>query len=97
MKWYLIKIAGSNGNIFDFSQAEVADDNRLREIVKSFNGDEESIEFNYRCYDERINMHSWNLLADHSGYKKQHVVWVYSPTREHPWLSECFIAGHNFV
>lgn len=89
MKWYLIKIAGSNGNIFDFSQAEVADEARLEEIVKSYGGNTESMEFNYKCFDERIKMHSWNLLADHSGYKRQHVVWVYSPTEEVPWLSEC--------
>lgn len=88
MKWYLIKIDGSNGCVFDFSRAEVADDNRLREIVKSIGGDVDSMEFKYRCFDERIKMHSWNLLADHSGYKKQHVVWVYSPTYEVPWLSE---------
>lgn len=89
MKWYLIKVAGSGGIIFDFSKAEVADDEKLITLVKELGGVPDSMKFRYNCFDERIKMHSWSLLADTKGYEQQHMVWIYSPTNEKPELSEC--------
>lgn len=87
MKWYLIKIAGSTGLIYDFSRAEVADEEKLVEWVKKLGGDPDSMKFKYNCFDERIMMHSWSLLADIKDYEQQHMVWIYSPTSDKPELS----------
>lgn len=79
---YLVKLSGSMGVVFDFSNVHVYDENEIETICNQFGATSHSIE--YRCYDERIHFHKWHVL-DENGH---HLFWILSPTEKTPILSE---------
>lgn len=85
MKWYLVKI-GNGGNVYDFSSSKVMNTDEIRSYVKSLGCSNPNIEF--CCLDKRLSLYAWHLLADMKNYKQLHIMWIYSPTRNIPHLSE---------
>lgn len=85
--WYLVRITGSMGSIYDWSTAKVMErediDKELEEFVAS------NPHFKYAYFDKRIGFHVWHILADFQGYKQQHVMWVYSTSEKRPELASC--------
>ena len=79
---YLVKMAGSMGSIFDFSNVHVFSEDELHAKCSQFGAASHSIEYAY--YDERINFHKWDVM-DENGY---HLFWILSPTEKTPALSE---------
>ena len=79
---YLVKLAGSMGSIFDFSNVHVYDDNEMQSKCSLFGALSYSIEYAY--YDERIHFHKWHALDE----KGRHLFWILSPTKETPILSK---------
>lgn len=94
-RFYLIKISGSSGNVYDFSNAQIVDHDQLIEEVKILAGeimDYDKGEFKYSGFDSRINFHVYNFCCPYrdgsfDGYP-QHFCWVYSTSAENPFLSE---------
>ena len=79
---YLVKLAGSMGSIFDFSNVHVFDENEIEVICGQFGATSHSIKYSY--YDTRIHFHKWHVL-DENGH---HLFWILSPTEKTPILSE---------
>ena len=79
---YLVKMAGSMGSIFDFSNVHVFNEKDVQEKCAQFGATSHSVEYDY--YDERINFHKWHVLDE----KGQHLFWILSPTDKTPILSE---------
>lgn len=79
---YLVKIAGSMGSIYDFSNVHIYDEQKLQEKCKSYGASSHSIEYAY--YDARIRFHKWHVLDE----KNRHLFWLLSPTEENAFLSE---------
>lgn len=85
MKWYLVKIT-NGGNVHDFSSSKIMNTDEIRSYVKSLGCSNPNIEF--CCFDKRLSLYAWHLLADMKNYKQQHIMWIYSPTRNIHHLSE---------
>lgn len=79
---YLVKMAGSMGSIFDFSNVHVFNDDEIRAKCEKFGATSYSIK--YVDYDERIHFHKWHVL-DESGH---HLFWILSQTEKSPALSD---------
>ena len=79
---YLVKMAGSMGSIFDFSNVHVFNEDEVRAKCGQFGATSHSIK--YAGYDERIHFHKWHVL-DKDGH---HLFWILSPTEKSPALSE---------
>ena len=79
---YLVKMAGSMGSIFDFSNVHVYNNKELQSKCAYFGA--ESFSIKYACYDTRIHFHKWHVF-DNDGH---HLFWILSPTEKSPTLSE---------
>lgn len=79
---YLVKMSGSMGSIFDFSNVHVYSDADIRSKCKLFGASFYTIE--YAHYDDRIHFYKWHVL-DENG---RHLLWILSPTEKTPVLSE---------
>ena len=79
---YLVKMAGSMGSIFDFSNVHVYSEAEIRSKCELFGASSYRIE--YAHYDERIHFHKWHVLDENGG----HLLWILSPTNKTPILSE---------
>jgi hypothetical protein len=79
---YLVKLAGSMGSIYDFSNVHLYDDHEIEEKCNYYG--EPFKKIRYSGYDDRINFHKWNVLSD----KGHHMMWVLSTSEQHPYLSE---------
>ena len=79
---YLVKVSGSMGSIFDFSNVHVYSDADIHSKCKLFGASSYTIE--YAHYDDRIHFHKWHVL-DENG---RHLLWILSPTEKTPVLSE---------
>lgn len=79
---YLVKIAGSMGSIYDFSNVHVLNENEMHSKCIQLGSTTHTIKYAY--YDERIHFHKWNVL-DVDGH---HLFWILSPTDKTPMLSE---------
>ena len=85
MKWYLVKI-GNGGNVHDFSSSKVLNDDEIKKYAKELNVS--NLNIGFCCLDKRLSLYAWHLLGDFGNYKQQHIMWIYSPTRNIPYLSE---------
>lgn len=90
MQYFLVKVAGSNGCVYDFSHASVEDTNSLRKMITPWCTDANTAFIKYAFFDDRIGLHAWHLKADTKEYGPQHMAWIYSQSKERPYLSEDF-------
>ena len=79
---YLVKLAGSMGSIYDFSNVHLYDDHDIEETCNEFRMPFKEIK--YSGFDDRINFHKWHVLDD----KGHHVMWILSTSEQHPYLSQ---------
>lgn len=79
---YLVKVSGSMGSIYDFSNVYVWNDEQLKTACKKFGA--KSIHIKYAYYDERIHFHKWHVMD----VNEHHLVWLLTPTDKKPTLSE---------
>lgn len=90
-KFYLAKHAGSNGVVYDFSNAEIIEERDLFAKMPDFM-DVENAVFVYQFFDSRINFYAWCLVAPYKdgsfdGFP-QAFCWIYSTSSEQPYISE---------
>lgn len=79
---YLVKLAGSMGSIFDFSNVHIYNEQELQQKCSLYGAFSHSIKYAY--YDERIHFHKWHVLDE----KGRHLFWLLSTTEENAFLSE---------
>ena len=85
--YYIVKVAGSTGIVYDMSNAYVLSAKKMLERVKVF-CDITTAWIRSAGFDKRLNMYAFHLLADVGGYK-QHVAWIYSPYENTPYWTAC--------
>lgn len=89
--FYLAKHSGSQGVVFDFSSAEIIEEQALFGGIPEYM-DREKAEIEFGFYDDRINLYAWSLVVpftdgSYDGYP-QHYCWLYSTSKEYPYLTE---------
>lgn len=85
-EFYLIKNSGSQGSIYNFKNARIVNIKELNDIAKEF--DASNVRIEYYGFDNRINFHTWRLIGDNKDYKGFHLCWIYSTSKEYPWLTQ---------
>lgn len=79
---YLVKLSGSMGCVYDFSNVHIYSECELQAKCKEFGAKSFTIKHAY--YDKRIHLNKWYVL-DEAG---RALFWILSPTRKTPILSE---------
>lgn len=86
--FFIVKFSGSNGIVYDMSNAHIMTTKQMLERVKSF-CDISTACIKSSVFDARLNMYAYHLIADMRDYKQQHVAWIYSPYEDKPWWTVC--------
>ena len=95
-KWYLTKLGGSHGIIWDFSTAKVMEEKELFDSIQDYYYKDEAEIIPYpddtSHFDKRIGLYTYMLVApplDGSCEgRKIFARWIYSPSPEYPYLAK---------
>lgn len=84
---YLIKNAGSSGDVYDMSRIKLVTMNEIMQFIEDCGADKHTLQLKHIGYDKRIGFEIWYALADYKEYKQQCMMFIYSNSKSTPYIN----------